>query len=200
MIAGWRATGYGCDRTSTHHATKCAGTPRASSTPAQCLVAPAKADIPTADLSSLSSSSPIFQKHKNVFPERFGLVGGLIGVSKDVRFSHAGAPEHDVMTVTIGVSRGTVGQSLRQLLAEAGALNHSNTSASTRKAIDCFFDTGFSLPERCRERCAERRPRTSRSKVQFTLFRCMPTISASSASCALRFGRKPYEKPRNSPS
>jgi hypothetical protein len=113
MIAGWRATGYGCDRTSTHHATKCAGTPRASSTPAQCLVAPAKADIPTADLSSLSSSSPIFQKHKNVFPERFGLVGGLIGVSKDVRFSHPGAPEHDVMTVTSGVSRGTVGQSLR---------------------------------------------------------------------------------------
>src|SRR5580704_2768940 len=42
--------------------------------------------------------------------------------------------------------------------------------------------------------------RTSKSSTQFTFLRVIPTYSASSASCWLRSGRNPYEKPRKSSS
>ena len=42
--------------------------------------------------------------------------------------------------------------------------------------------------------------RISTSRVQFTFFRSTATHNASSASCWLRFGRKPYENPRKSSS
>src|SRR6185312_7062734 len=40
--------------------------------------------------------------------------------------------------------------------------------------------------------------RRSTSRIQFTFVRQIPTASASSASCWLRPGRKPYENPRKS--
>ena len=40
--------------------------------------------------------------------------------------------------------------------------------------------------------------RMSASSTQFTFFVMMPTVSASSARCGLRFGRNPYENPRKS--
>ena len=39
----------------------------------------------------------------------------------------------------------------------------------------------------------------SASSTQFTFFVMIPTVSASSASCGLRPGRNPYEKPRSRP-
>ena len=45
-----------------------------------------------------------------------------------------------------------------------------------------------------------KKSRMSASSTQFTFFRSIPTASASNASCGLRPGRNPYEKPRKSTS
>ena len=45
-----------------------------------------------------------------------------------------------------------------------------------------------------------KKPLISASRIQFTFFVMIPAESESSASCALRPGRKPYEKPAKSPS
>ena len=42
--------------------------------------------------------------------------------------------------------------------------------------------------------------RMSASSMKFTFLLLIPTMSASSASCWLRFGRNPYENPRKSSS
>src|SRR4051812_33039784 len=47
---------------------------------------------------------------------------------------------------------------------------------------------------------ASKNDRMSASKMWLTLVRVIPTASASSASCAPRPGRKPYENPRKSSS
>jgi hypothetical protein len=45
---------------------------------------------------------------------------------------------------------------------------------------------------------ASKKPRMSASSTQFTFLRTIAVASASSASCWLRPGRKPYENPRKS--